>query len=137
MRFSCFFIFALVALVPLAADATMPVLDEMPPVRTDQTCWAWATKEAARTDDDIAEMWGMLDDGNYDPAVAVRRLADNCIGKPKPEIVGVGSSIGYYNTYCRHHPRQTICHMKNLGAQCVGNRAMCAKLERPVTQPAQ
>jgi hypothetical protein len=42
-------------------------------------------------------------------AVAVRRLADDCLGKPKPEIVGFGSSAGFDRDYCRHHPRQKIC----------------------------
>jgi hypothetical protein len=116
----------ILALVPLAADATMPVLDEMPPVRTDQACWTWAGDQIYHQD--IAAMWGVLDDGNYDPAVAVRRLADVCIGKSKPEIVGVGSSIGYYNAYCENHRRQRICAIKNLEPQCVGNAALCAQV---------
>ena len=44
---------------------------------------------------------GILDDGNSDRAVAVRRLADDCLGKPKPEIVGFGSSAGFDRDYCR------------------------------------
>jgi hypothetical protein len=49
---------------------------------------------------------GILDDGNSDRAVAVRRLADDCLGKPKPDIVGFGSSTGFDKDYCRHHSRQ-------------------------------
>ena len=76
-------------------------------------------------------MWGVLDDGNYDPAVAVRRLADVCVGKPQPEIVGVGSSMGYYETYCRSHPRQQICLIKDItksNPRCVGNPALCKEI---------
>jgi hypothetical protein len=36
-------------------------------------------------------------------------LADDCLGKPKPEIVGFGSSAGFDRDYCRHHPRQKMC----------------------------
>ena len=89
------------------AWATMPLLDEKPPTRTDEACWAWADQQAK--DDEIASMWGILDDGNTDRAVAVRRLADDCLGKPKPEIVGFGSSAGFDRDYCRHHPHQKIC----------------------------
>ena len=119
----------ILALVPLAAEATMPVLDEMPRVRTDQACWAWAGQQIYH--EDVAAMWGVLDDGNYDPAVAVRRLADICVGKPKPEIVGVGSSIGYYNNYCQNHRRQKICLIKSIETwmpQCVGNHDLCEQL---------
>jgi len=113
-------------LVPFAAAATMPRLDEMPPVRTDGACWAWAGKQIYH--EDVAIMWGILDDGNYDPAVAVRRLADVCVGKEQPEIVGVGSSAGYYRVYCQNHPRQKICLIKNMKAQCVGNPDLCAQV---------
>jgi hypothetical protein len=89
------------------AWATMPLLGEKPPMRTDEACSAWANQQAK--DDEIAFMWGILDDGNTDRAVAVRRLADDCLGKPKPEIVGFGSSAGFDRDYCRHHPRQKIC----------------------------
>ncbi len=58
----------ILALAPLAAEATMPVLDEMPRVRTDQACWAWAGQQIYH--EDVAAMWGVLDDGNYDPAVS-------------------------------------------------------------------
>jgi len=51
----------------------MPLLGEKPSMRTDAACWAWAEEQAK--DDEVASMWGILDDGNSDPAVAVRRLA--------------------------------------------------------------
>jgi hypothetical protein len=89
--------------------ATMPILDDMPPVRTDKTCWEWADREAA--DADVTQMWGILEDGSSDRAIAVRRLAENCEGKPKPEIMGVGSSAGYDEFYCRKHSQQKICMM--------------------------
>jgi hypothetical protein len=114
------------ALVPFAAGATMPRLDEMPPVRTDEACWAWASEQIYH--EDVAIMWGVLDDGNYDPAVAVRRLADVCLGREQPEIVGFGSSAGYYRTYCQNHPRQKICLIKNLEPRCVGNPGLCAQV---------
>ena len=75
----------------------MPLLGEMPSTRRDKACWAWAAEQAK--DDEIAFMWGILDDGNADRAIAVRRLADNCLGKPKPEIVGFGSSVGFDRDY--------------------------------------
>jgi hypothetical protein len=53
------------------AWATMPLLGEKPPMRTDEACWAWADQQAK--DEEIAFMWGILDDGNTDHAVAVRR----------------------------------------------------------------
>jgi hypothetical protein len=88
------------------AWATMPLLDEKPPMRTDEACWAWADQQAK--DEEVASMWGVLDDGNSDRAIAVRRLGDDCLGKPKPDIVGFGSSAGFDRDYCRHHPRQKI-----------------------------
>jgi hypothetical protein len=91
LRIIC--VVGLLALLPFVAHATMPRLDELPPVPTDQACRAWAAEQIYH--EDVAVMWGVLNDGSYDPAVAVKRLADNCLGKPKPEIVGVGSSAGY------------------------------------------
>jgi hypothetical protein len=85
------------------AWATMPLLGEKPPMRTDEACWAWADQQAK--DDETAFMWGILDDGNTDRAVAVRRLADDCLGQPKPEIVGFGSSAGFDRDYCRSTPK--------------------------------
>ncbi len=100
---------ALAALVAMAVPvwATMPLLGQKPPMRTDEACGAWANQQA--TDDDVAYMRGILDDGNSDRAVAARRLADDCLGKPKPEIVGFGSSAGFDRDYCGRHPRQKIC----------------------------
>jgi hypothetical protein len=95
---------ATLAAVTVPAWATMPLLGEKPPIRTDAACWGWAEEQAK--DEEIAFMWGILDDGNSDRAVAVRRLADDCLGKPKPEIVGFGSSTGFDRDYCRHQPRQ-------------------------------
>jgi hypothetical protein len=77
------------------------------PVRTVQACWACADQQAK--DEEIAFIRGMLDDGNGDRAVAVGQLADDCLGKPKAEIVGFGSSAGFDRDYYRHHPRQKIC----------------------------
>lgn len=98
---------ATLAAMAVPAWATMPLLGEKPPIRTDAACWAWAEEQAK--DEEVAFMWGILDDGNSDRAVAVRRLADDCLGKPKPEIVGIGSSAGFDRDYCRRHPRQKIC----------------------------
>jgi hypothetical protein len=97
------------ALVVTAAPAlaTMPLLGDMPSRRTDEACWAWADPQTKN--EDVAFMWGILDDGNSDRAVAVRRLADDCLGKPKAEIVGFGSSAGFDRDYCRRHSRQKIC----------------------------
>ena len=81
----------------------MPMLGDMPSRRTDEACWAWAEQQAK--DNEIAIMWGLLEDGNVDRAVAARRLCDDCLGRPKPEIVGFGSSAGYDMAYCRRHPR--------------------------------
>src|SRR5690242_9827362 len=86
--------------------ATMPPLTEKPHKRTDENCWAWAEKQAG--DEEVAYMWGILDTGNSDPEVAVRRLAESCLGKPTPEIVGFGSSVGFDDSYCRRYPRQMI-----------------------------
>lgn len=98
---------ATLATIAVPAWATMPLLDDMPSRRTDEACWAWAEQQAEN--EDVAFMWGTLDDGNTDRAVAKRRLADHCLGKPKPEIVGFGSSVGFDQDYCRRHPRQKIC----------------------------
>jgi hypothetical protein len=49
-------------------DMTMPLLGEKPPMRTDEVCWAWADQQAK--DEEIAFMWGILDVGNSDRAVA-------------------------------------------------------------------
>jgi hypothetical protein len=58
---------------PVEAWSTMPMLTEMPHKRTDENCWAWAEKQAG--DEEVATMWGILDTGNFDPEVAVKRLA--------------------------------------------------------------
>ncbi len=100
---------ASLAATAVPAWATMPPLGEKPTIRTDSACWAWAEEQAK--DEDVAFMWGILDDGNSDRAIAVRRLADDCVGKPKPEIVGFGSSAGFDRDYCHRHPRQKICMM--------------------------
>ncbi|HEY1863548.1 MAG TPA: hypothetical protein VGG77_07640 [Roseiarcus sp.] len=98
---------AALAAMTVPARATMPLLSEKPTMRTDAACWAWAEEQAK--DEEVAYMWGILDDGNSDRAVAVRRLADECLGKPKPEIVGFGSSAGFDRDYCRRHNHQKIC----------------------------
>jgi hypothetical protein len=98
---------AALAAMAVPAWATMPLLSEKPTMRTDAACWTWAEEQAK--DEEVAYMWGILDDGNSDRAVAVRRLADDCLGKPKPEIVGFGSSAGFDRDYCHRHPRQKIC----------------------------
>jgi hypothetical protein len=100
---------AVLAALAVPAWATMPLLSDKPTMRTDAACWAWAEEQAK--DEEVASMWGILDDGNSDRAVAVKRLADDCIGKPKPEIVGFGSSAGFDGDYCRHHHHQKICLM--------------------------
>jgi len=105
-------IIALAAMV-VPSWATMPLLGEMPSKRTDEACWAWVDQQAK--DDDVAFMWGVLDDGDTDRAVAARRLFDDCLDKPKPEIVGFGSSAGFDRDYCSRHSRQTICLMSHKG----------------------
>ena len=102
----------LLAAVTLAALtrpawATMPLLGEKPTTRTDEACWAWAKEQAK--DNEVAFMWGLREDGSAERAIAERRLADDCVGKPKPDIVGVGSSAGYDRNYRRGHRGQPIC----------------------------
>ena len=76
---------------------------------------AGLSAEQQAKDDDIAEMWGILDSGWSDRAIAARRLSDNCLGKPQPEIVGLGSSAGFDTAYCRRHPGQGVCRNGFLG----------------------
>lgn len=65
-----FLALATLAAMAVPAWATMPPLGEKPPMRTDAACWAWAEEQAK--DEEVAFMWGILDDGNSDRAVAVR-----------------------------------------------------------------
>ena len=106
-----FLALAILAATTVRAWATMPPLGEKPSVRTDAACWAWADEQAK--DEDIAEMWGVLDTDESDHAVAVRRLFDECLGRPRPEIVGFRSSTEFDIEYCSRHSSQKIC--KNAG----------------------
>ncbi len=55
-------------------------------------------------------MWGLLDSGGHADAVGIERLALSCMDGTRPEIVGLGSSAGYDDFYCRKYPRVAICH---------------------------
>jgi hypothetical protein len=60
----------------------MPLLGEKPPMRTDRP--AGRAEEQAK-DEEVAFMWGILDDGNSDRASAVRRLATIASASPSPK----------------------------------------------------
>lgn len=116
----------LLMLLPVSAGATMPPLGDEPPTRDERSCRSWAAAQIRLPD--VAYVWGLLDDGNHDPAVALTRLADYCLGKPLPDLVGVAGSAGMHGDYCRLHPAVTLC-TKGYGG-CVGNRALCEEICR-------
>ena len=99
---------SLIALRPLSASATMPVLTDMPSHRTPAACKKWAAKQ----DEDAIEMWSTQEDGTFPHKVGLRRLYLFCLGDfgdDQPEIVGFYSSIGASMAYCAKHPGIKIC----------------------------
>jgi len=83
------------------ANATMPMLTDTPNSPTLSACRDWASKQ----DEDALDMWGIQEDGKSSSKVAIRRLTDSCMGKPKPAIVGFGSSVGFDRMFCKKHPK--------------------------------
>ena len=64
---------ATLAAMAVPAWATMPLLGEKPPIRTDAACWAWAEEQAK--DEEVAFMWGILDE-------AIRTERSRCADWP-------------------------------------------------------
>jgi len=88
----------LLALVTLAAMAgpawaTMPLLGEKPPMRTDEACWAWADQQAK--DEEIAYMWGIRPHrGHLDDRRLLGRVLDKDAVVAAPEAErGVASGL--------------------------------------------
>jgi hypothetical protein len=96
---------AITASATSAALATMPPLTEQPKGFSAEACRSWASRQ----DEDALYMWGMQDNGKSSRDVAILRLSLNCLGDPKPEIVGFGSSAGFDQAYCRRHKSAEIC----------------------------
>lgn len=86
-------------------NATMPMLTDQPKPALPATCKEWAAKQ----DDEALEMWGVQEDGKSSRTVGINRLASYCMGQPKPEIVGFGSSAGFDRDYCNKHQEQDVC----------------------------
>lgn len=97
--------FALMLCAPLPAAAAMPSLSSLPGARTVEACQGWATSQS----EDAREMWGMLPTGEGSAPIGTMRLTLHCLGDAKPEIVGVGSSVGYDEAFCRRHPATPLC----------------------------
>lgn len=83
----------------------MPALTDVPKPSSPTVCKEWAAKQ----DDEALEMWGIQEDGKSSRTVGINRLASFCMGQPKPEIVGFGSSEGFDRDYCIKHPEQDLC----------------------------
>jgi hypothetical protein len=92
-------------LATTSAHATMPMLTPEPKPPTPTACKRWAAKQNA----DAIDIWGIQDDGTSSRAVALRRLADSCIGHRPPDIVGFGSSVGFDEAYCEKHTTLKLC----------------------------
>ena len=88
--------------------ATMPMLADQPRPAAPGACKEWAVKQ----DDEALEMWGIQEDGKSSLAVGINRLASYCMGQPKPEIVGFGSSAGFDREYCNKHQEQDLCNAR-------------------------
>ena len=91
------------------ASATMPELTQRPKQASAAACKAWAAKQ----DDEAIYMWGFREDGSSSRTLAMQRLMRECMGGPKPEIVGFGSSMGFDEAYCRKHPNTGICRKRH------------------------
>ena len=87
------------------ALANMPMLTDQPRPPSPMACKEWATKQG----DEALVMWGIQEDGKSSRAVGLNRLASYCMGQPKPEIVGFGSSAGFDRDYCSKHQEQDLC----------------------------
>jgi hypothetical protein len=85
--------------------ANMPMLTDEPRPSSPAACKEWAAKQ----DDEALEMWGIQEDGKSSRGVGINRLASYCMGQPKPEIVGFGSSAGFDRDYCKKHQEQDLC----------------------------
>jgi TonB family protein len=94
----------LIAATP--ALATMPELTDKPSVINSGTCARWATNQ---NPGDVYPIWGIQEDGSVSNDVAIKRLIDECMGKPMPGIVGFGTSAGFEQDYCGRHPTFGIC----------------------------
>jgi hypothetical protein len=107
MKIGCaFVIFAL--LCSTSALATMPLLPDMPRNRSSRACRGWA-EEAIKSDQDVAMMWGLKEDGTSSGQIAIKRLVANCLRKEMPEIVGFYSSAGVAQTFCETHMQTQLC----------------------------
>lgn len=87
------------------AYAAMPSLTSTPKPATASACERWAGAQ----DEDAIYMWGMQESGESSNKVALARLTGFCMGKPKPEIVGFGSSVGFDDAFCAKHRSAKIC----------------------------
>jgi TonB family protein len=88
------------------ALATTPTLTDKPSVINSGTCARWATNQNPGV---VYPIWGIQEDGSVSNDVAIKRLIDECMGKPVPEIVGFGTSAGFEQNYCSRHPTSGIC----------------------------
>lgn len=95
----------LTLLAATSGHATMPMLTSSPKPPTPTACKKWAAKQDA----DAIGMWGIQDDGTSSRAVALRRLANSCMGHRPPDIVGFGSSAGFDEAYCEKHTTLKLC----------------------------
>ena len=87
------------------ATATMEPLTPLPAQVSGEVCRAWAANQS----DDATYRWGMMDSGESSKDLAAARLTASCLGDPKPEIVGLGSSVGFDRAYCQRHPKAGVC----------------------------
>jgi hypothetical protein len=94
--------------VPTVALATMPLLTDRPKQISPSSCKAWAEGQ----NEEAIYMWGVQESGEYNSTIGVKRLADLCLGKPKPDIVGFGSGAGFDAAYCQKHPKTAICRQR-------------------------
>lgn len=101
---------AIAALITLAteAHANMPALTPHPSKANVAACEKWASSQ----DEEAIYMWGTLQSGGSSNAVGVGRLTATCLGDPKPDIVGFGSSVGFDDAYCKKNPKHKICNKK-------------------------
>jgi hypothetical protein len=87
------------------AGAAMPDLTPDPKTTSRSACQTWAKKQSS----EAIRMWGIQDDGTTSRSVAISRLADSCMGKAPPDIVGFGSSVEFDSDYCARHRMTLIC----------------------------
>jgi hypothetical protein len=95
---------AALPLWPTVSYATMPLLTQTPQRPLMEACKDWAANQNPET----IEIWGIEETGEYSADAGRGRLMRFCLGGPRPEIVGFGSSVEFDDAYCSH-PDQRIC----------------------------